>query len=157
MHAEPFPLATTRSSSGFPLPVRLRVLVVDDNHDAADSTAELLTICGASVTVRYDGEGALDAVRESPPDAVVLDLTMPGLDGCEVARGIRRTCGPGGPLLVALTALGDDTARGRTAAAGFNLHFTKPVDPAELLRVLGEHTVAVREQKRSAGLRDEAP
>lgn len=144
MTAETFPLSATRGSTAFPLPVRLRVLVVDDNHDAADSTAELLTICGACVTVRYDGPAALEAVREATPDAVVLDLTMPGLDGDDVARGIRLACGPDGPLLVALTALGDEGARGRTAAAGFNLHFTKPVDPAELLRVLGEHTLAVR-------------
>lgn len=125
------------------MPVRLRVLVVDDNTDAADSTAELLTICRACVRVRYDGESALDAVREETPDAVVLDLTMPGLEGCEVARQIRRVAGAG-VLLVALTALGDEATRARCAAAGFNLHFTKPVDPSELLSVLGEHMQHVR-------------
>ena len=120
------------------MPVRLRVLVVDDNRDAADSTAELLTICGANASVRYDGASALEAVREATPDAVVLDLTMPGLDGCAVARQIRRIAGAG-VLLIALTALSDDAARASTAASGFNLHFTKPVDAAELLAVLGEH------------------
>lgn len=138
MITEPFPLSALRRHADFPLPVRLRVLVVDDNHDAADSTAELLAICGANVSVRYDGETALDAVCDSVPDAVILDLTMPGLDGCDVARSIRQMAGPG-VLLVALTALGDERTRTRTAAAGFNLHFTKPVDPAELLTVLGEH------------------
>ncbi|MDY3553708.1 response regulator [Gemmata sp. JC717] len=138
MITEPFPLSAMRGTADFPLPVRLRVLVVDDNRDAADSTAELLTICGASVDVRYDGVAALAAVSAATPDAVILDLTMPELDGCEVARRIRQVAGAG-VLLVALTALGDEHNRTRTAAAGFNLHFTKPVDPTELLAVLGEH------------------
>ena len=138
MITEPFPLSALSGHASYPLPVRLRVLVVDDNHDAADSTAELLAICGANVSVRYDGETALDAVCESVPDAIILDLTMPGLDGCAVARRIRQMAGSA-VLLVALTALGDERTRTRTAAAGFNLHFTKPVDPNELLAVLGEH------------------
>lgn len=146
MITEPFPLTAMRRSAPFPMPVRLRVLVVDDNRDAADSTAELLTICGACVTVRYDGETALEAVRESTPDAVVLDLTMPGLDGCAVARHIRKIAGAG-VLLVALTALGDEQTRTRTAGSGFNMHFTKPVDPAELLSVLGEHRERVHQNE----------
>ncbi|AWM37942.1 Response regulator MprA [Gemmata obscuriglobus] len=138
MLSEPFPLSALRGPTDFPLPVRLHVLVVDDNHDAADSTAELLAICGANVDVRYDGAAAVAAVQESVPEAIILDLTMPGLDGCDVARRIRQVAGPA-VLLVALTALGDEYNRARTAAAGFNLHFTKPVDPSELLAVLGEH------------------
>ena len=142
MFTEPFPLSAIRGSAPFPIPLRLRVLVVDDNRDAADSTAELLAICGADVTARYDGETGLAAVVEWKPDAVILDLTMPGMDGYAVARRIRAVSASvqsRGPLLVALTALGDEQTKERAAGCGFNLHFTKPVDPAELLHVLGEH------------------
>lgn len=121
MLTEPFPLSATRGPATFPVPLRLRVLVVDDNRDAADSTAELLAICGAEVRTRYDGEAGLDVVVEWEPDAVILDLSMPGLDGCAVARRIRTVCastGSEGPLLVALTALGDERTRERAAGCG---------------------------------------
>lgn len=138
MIAEPRPLSTTRGASRFPVPLRLRVLVVDDNQDAADTTAQLLRICGAEADVRYCGDAALAELDRLRPDACVLDLSMPGMDGCEVAGRIR-ALGGRQPLLVALTALGDVATQERAAACGFDLHFTKPVDPAALLHALGEH------------------
>jgi CheY-like chemotaxis protein len=122
--------------------------VVDDNRDAADSTAELLALCGARVEVRYAGEDAVVAAVEEPPDAVVLDLSMPGMDGFEVAERIRGA-GNRPPLIVALTALEDYRTLEREVAAGFDLHFTKPVDAAELLDALKEHLDTLRDAGRS--------
>lgn len=138
MTAETPPLSTTRGNSPFPVPLRIRVLVVDDNHDAADTTSELLRICGADVEVRYSGDEALADLAVSHPEVCILDLAMPGMDGCELAGRIR-SLGGEQPLLVALTAWGDTATQERTEAFGFDLHFTKPVDPAVLLHALGEH------------------
>ena len=113
------------------------MLVVDDNRDAADSTAELLDICGAGTDVRYSGADALADVVGLRPDACIIDLTMPGMDGFELATRIRALEGQQ-PLLVALTALGDTNTLDREAASGFDLHFTKPVDPADLVWELRE-------------------
>ena len=133
------PALSVTPAAAPPAPLTMRILVVDDNRDAADSTGELLALYGADVEVRYGGEAALAAVAALAPAAVILDLSMPGMDGLEVATRIRTLTGATGPLLVALTALGDDGTREQTAACGFHLHFTKPVDPAKLLRVLGMH------------------
>ena len=137
MTDEPRPLMTARGPDPFPVPLRLRVLVVDDNRDAADTLAQLLTVCGAEAEVRYDGRTALEAVGAFAPDACILDLTMPGMGGCELAERIKNLGPP--PLMVALTALGDDNARERTSLSGFDLHLVKPVDPAKLLNLLGKH------------------
>ena len=137
MLAEPYPLSTTRGGSTFHIPLRLRVLVVDDNEDGADSMAELLRLFGADVEVRYSAEDVLDHPDDFRADACVLDLSMPGMDGCELAQTIRAMRGKQ-PLLVALTAWGDERTRRRTEESGFDLHFAKPVDPSVLLHALGE-------------------
>ena len=137
MRAELCPLSTTRGTSSFPVPLRLRVLVVDDNRDAADSTAELLRIFGAIADVRYCGDDAIADLIGINPDACVLDLNMPGMNGCELAAMIRALGGQQ-PLLVALTARGDLATQELVQECGFDLHFTKPVDPAVLLHALGE-------------------
>jgi CheY-like chemotaxis protein len=111
---------------------------VDDNRDAADSTAMLLNVCGARADVRYGGDDALADLHGLRPDACVLDLSMPGMGGLELAWRIRAMGGQQ-PLLVALTALGDEATRARAEVSGFDLHFTKPVDPAALLHALGEY------------------
>jgi CheY-like chemotaxis protein len=130
------------------LPVSLpfRVLVVDDNRDAADTLAELLRLCGATVRVCYSGEEALDATDGHDFDAGVLDIHMPGIDGCELASRLRTAAEPHRVLLVALTGVSDDVARRRTAEAGFDLHLTKSSAPEVLVaalaafaRWLGEH------------------
>ena len=137
MRDEPDPLPSPpRTPDSAPL--LLRVLIVDDNRDAADSTAELLDFFGADTDVRYSGADAIGDIRALRPDACILDLTMPGMDGFELAKRIRAIDGLQ-PLIVALTALGDCNTLDKEVECGFDLHFTKPVDPAELVRELREH------------------
>jgi PAS domain S-box-containing protein len=110
----------------------LRILVVDDNRDAADTLALLLESHGAKVEAVYDGETALAALVHFQADAVLLDLGMPGMDGLEVARRIRLDARLAGLRLLALTGWGQEADRTRTREAGFDQHLTKPVDFAAL-------------------------
>jgi CheY-like chemotaxis protein len=110
----------------------LLVLVVDDDRDTADSTAMLLRLWGHDVLTAPDGFHALALARESRPDAVLLDLDLPGMDGCEVARRLRQDPGSGTPLLVAMTGYGREEDVRRVAEAGFDHHFLKATDPAAL-------------------------
>ena len=113
----------------------LRVLIVDDNRDAADSLADLLRLYGADVRARYSGAAALELLGAFDYDAAVLDIHMPVMDGCELAARLR-TAAPNRVLLVALTGVSDDAARRRTAAAGFDLHLTKSSAPELLVAAL---------------------
>ncbi|HEY5863135.1 MAG TPA: ATP-binding protein, partial [Casimicrobiaceae bacterium] len=113
-----------------------RVLVVDDNEDAADSMAEILRLLGADVTVVYDGGAALDAWKAHSPSVVLLDIGMPGMDGYEVARRIRDGSPRNGTWLVALTGWGQEDDRRRASEAGFDHHLVKPVDIAVLQDLL---------------------
>ena len=117
-----------------------RVLVIDDNHDAADSTEVLLGTLGAQTRVAYDGESGLAAVAAWKPDAVLLDLGMPGMDGFEVARRIRADRALDGVKLIALTGWGQHQDRQRTREAGFDHHLVKPADPRALQAVLDART-----------------
>jgi CheY-like chemotaxis protein len=121
-------------------PAMLRVLCVDDYHDSADTLAALLRIYGCEVRVCYDGASALELEYSFRPDVCVLDLSMPGMDGDVLARAIRERRSPG-PRLVAVSALGDEAARRRTAAAGFDYHLVKPVDPDELANVVADAAI----------------
>ena len=105
-----------------------RVLVVDDNRDAAESTALLLSTLGAQVQVVYDGASALDVARQWMPEVVLLDIGMPGMDGHQVARSLRAQVGPRVPFLVALTGWGQAQDRERTRHSGFDHHMVKPVE-----------------------------
>lgn len=116
----------------------LRILCVDDNRDAADTLGVLLELYGYKVRVFYDGHAALAAAADFRPDAAILDLLMPGMDGDELGRRLRQTAWGRSLPLVALTALGGEEARARTAAAGFDLHLTKPVNPDRLANVLAD-------------------
>jgi CheY-like chemotaxis protein len=114
-----------------------RVLVVDDNQDAADSLGALLEVLGAHVRVAHDGPGALQAVSEFHPEAVFLDIGMPGMSGYEVAHRIRaRGNGSRNTLLVALTGWGQENDRKRTSEAGFQHHLVKPADVGTLQALL---------------------
>jgi PAS domain S-box-containing protein len=113
-----------------------RVLVVDDNTDAADTTAMLLQASGCDVRTAYGGEQALRLVPEFDPDVVLLDLGMPGLDGIETCRQIRMLASGGSMLIVAVTGWGQEEDRRRTQLAGFDAHLVKPVDPHSLLRLI---------------------
>src|SRR4051794_38736867 len=117
-------------------PPVLRVLCVDDNRDAADSLGILLELAGFYPLVCYDGPSALRVTESFRPDACILDLSMPGMDGDELGGRIRdMTPGRLFPM-VAVTSMGDQAARRRTTEAGFDLHLTKPIDPDRLANVL---------------------
>ena len=113
-----------------------RVLVVDDNHDAADSLGMLLQFLGAEVLVAHDGHAALAAIRSYQPAVVLLDLGMPGMNGLEVARRIREDPASRGIVLVALTGWGQREDRRRTTEAGFDYHLVKPADVGMLQSIL---------------------
>jgi signal transduction histidine kinase/ActR/RegA family two-component response regulator len=116
---------------------KMKVLVVDDNHDAADSLAALLEIDGFDAHAVYDGAMAIEATAESQPDVVILDLGMPGMDGYETARAIRQRPGAERILLLALTGWGQSDARRRTLEAGFDHHLVKPVELEQIVRLAG--------------------
>ncbi len=111
---------------------RRRVLVVDDNTDAAESLAMLLGILGHEVWTAHDGEAGVAAAAEFRPELILMDLGMPKVDGYEAARRIRAEPWGGEPLLVALTGWGADEDRRRTHDAGFDRHLVKPVALAAL-------------------------
>ncbi len=116
-----------------------RVLVCDDNVDAADTLAQLLRMYGFAVRVTYDGTSAKRVAAEFSPHAAVLDLGLADVAGDDVARWIRAQPWGRDLLLVAVTGWGQDEDRQRTSAAGFDHHLVKPVDPDELLRLLADH------------------
>jgi CheY-like chemotaxis protein len=113
-----------------------RVLVVDDNHDAADSLAELLRMLGCETAVFYDGAKALHALDQFAPTIAFIDLGMPGMDGCQLAQHVRGHRDAKGVRLVALTGLSQPEDRARSDAAGFDHHMTKPVSFVQLNDVL---------------------
>jgi len=120
----------------------VRVLVVDDNRDAADSLCILLGSLGVDAQCVYTGDEALRRLHELRPDAVVLDIGMPGMDGYAVARAIRADATNEGMCLIALTGWGQEGDRERTRESGFDHHLTKPVDLAALQRLLAAHVGA---------------
>jgi PAS domain S-box-containing protein len=124
---------------GLPHPAGRRILVVDDNEDAADSLSLLLGAMGYDTRAAYDGRSALEAVPEFKPSLVLLDIGMPGMNGYEVARSMRQRPELANTILVALTGWGQNEDRQRSREAGFHHHLVKPVDAAmlrELLRSL---------------------
>ncbi|MGZ5662733.1 MAG: response regulator [Usitatibacter sp.] len=116
-----------------------RILVVDDNADAADSLAMLLEVRGDEVRIAYDGLEALEAEGDFRPEVVLLDIGMPKLSGYDVARRIREARG-GNVLIVAITGWGQEDDRQRARDAGFNHHFTTPVDFEMLLDLIDRET-----------------
>ena len=112
-----------------------RILVVDDNADAADSLGMLLEVRGDEVRIAYDGLEALDAKADFRPEVVLLDIGMPKLSGYDVAKRIRQARG-NAVLIVAITGWGQEDDRQRARDAGFNHHFTKPVDFEMLLELI---------------------
>jgi len=110
----------------------MRILVVDDNRDAAITLGLLLAASGYKVETSFDGPHALATAEQFQPDACVLDINMPGMDGYELARRLRETSFQNPPVLAAVTGSEDYAHLEREAAAGFDLHFTKPADPVEM-------------------------
>jgi CheY-like chemotaxis protein len=115
-----------------------RVLIVDDNQDAAQSLAMLVELLGNTVSVAFDGPAALESAARFQPTIVLLDLSMPGMSGFEVAQRLRQD-GAAAPMrLVALSGRSEEEYRRRSAAAGFHDHLVKPIDLPTLQRVLGQ-------------------
>jgi len=116
--------------------MRCRILIVDDNHDSADSLARLLQLMGNKVGTAYDGEEAVKTAEALQPDVVLLDIGMPKLNGYDACRRIREQPWGKEMFLIALTGWGQEEDRRRTEEAGFNHHIVKPVDPSVLMQML---------------------
>jgi CheY-like chemotaxis protein/anti-sigma regulatory factor (Ser/Thr protein kinase) len=124
-----------------------RVLVVDDNVDAAESMASLIALHGHDVELAHGGLDALDKAQRFHPDLVFLDLGMPDVDGFETARRLRATAEGKQAVLVAVTGWGQPGDRERTSAAGFDAHMVKPMDQTALLQAfaLADRAAGARE------------
>jgi PAS domain S-box-containing protein len=116
--------------------VARRVVIIEDNQDTADSLSLLLGMVGHNVSVANSGPDGVRMATAQKPDVVLSDIGLPGCDGFEVARQLRKLPGFGNALLVALTGYGDDETRRKSREAGFDYHLTKPVDPKALLALL---------------------
>ncbi|WP_345789617.1 PAS domain S-box protein [Paraburkholderia terrae] len=113
-----------------------RILIVDDNVDASEALALLLTMQGHEVQTRADGASGMAAVTTYRPDIILLDIGLPDMDGYEVARQLRESGASEGMTLIAVTGYGSPADRIRSAEAGFDHHLTKPVEADELIRLL---------------------
>lgn len=114
-----------------------RILVIEDNPDAAETLRMLLALSGLAVTVARSGADGLALARACRPEIVLCDIGLPGgMDGYTVARAIRALPGLDSAYLVAMTGFGQDEDRLRALKAGFDNHLTKPADPDALLRLL---------------------
>jgi CheY-like chemotaxis protein len=113
----------------------VRVLVIEDNADAAESLSLLLEQLGCESVVARDGTTGIAAALADPPDVVFCDIGLPGLDGYEVARRLRAEDWGRWVTLVAVTGYGREEDRRRAELAGFDMHFVKPADPAAIARL----------------------
>ena len=117
-------------------PIRRRILVVDDNADAAESLALLLSLSGHDTRTAHDGEAAIQAAADFRPEIVFLDIGMPAMDGHEAARRMRAEPWKQSLVIVALTGWGQTEDRRRSKDAGFNHHLVKPADPAMVSKLI---------------------
>ncbi len=122
------------------------ILIVDDNKYAALALGKLLERDGHTVEIAYDGEAALRMAHQSPPDAVVLDISLPGRSGYEIARLLRQTM-QSPALLIALTGHGQEEDRLMAREAGFDHHITKPVLSAEIEELIFAHKANIEKSR----------
>ena len=134
---------TCDEDADFAMPTsKLRILVVDDNRDAASSLTTLLAYTGCTVCMAHDGENAVEMAGRYRPDVVLLDIGLPKLNGYDTARAIRQEPWGQNMVLIAVTGWGNDEDRRKSGEAGFDRHLVKPVDPQSLMRLLSElHSV----------------
>jgi signal transduction histidine kinase/ActR/RegA family two-component response regulator len=128
----------------------VRVVIVDDNQDAATSLKMVLEVVGYEVAVAHSGPAGLDLARQQRPDVVLLDIGLPGIDGYEVVRRLRREPELAQTVVVAVSGYGSEGDKQRAREAGFDRHLVKPVDPEELLALLIE-VRSLRRAPRPAG------
>ena len=115
---------------------RRRLMVIDDNRDAAESMSMLFELWGHEVVCAFDGRSALDTAAKFRPDAVFLDIGLPGMDGYEIAERLREIPQASRIVLVAITGYGQHEDRRRSREAGIDHHLVKPVAPDTLLKLL---------------------
>jgi signal transduction histidine kinase/CheY-like chemotaxis protein len=136
--AEPAPpMVVRRSAANGQATHNLKILLADDNRDAAESLAIILRLEGHEVELAHDGSSALRKFAESKPDVALLDIGMPKTNGYEVARQIRSDASGKDVLLIAITGWAQDSDKAQSRAAGFDHHLTKPIEPATLIELLG--------------------
>jgi CheY-like chemotaxis protein len=135
LEQEPAALAASPSEPQ-PSGKHFRILIVEDNKDAANSLSILLEVLGHEVKVAYTGPAGVEAAREWRPDVVLCDIGLPGLDGYGVARELRLNPTTARVRLLALTGYGQEEDKRRSREAGFDYHLVKPADPEELHRLL---------------------
>jgi len=133
---EELPEPARDTETGSPGKETRRVLVVEDNRDAAESLGLFLELCGYGVTLAYSGPEGLEAAKSVRPDIVLCDIGLPGMDGFQVAGALRRNPETAEVRLIAVTGYGQEEDRRRALAAGFDVHLVKPVDPEKLLGYL---------------------
>jgi signal transduction histidine kinase/ActR/RegA family two-component response regulator len=131
------PESPEHTAAAAPTPAR-RILIVDDNRDAADSLASILQNLGHDTHTAYDGQTGLDRAVQVRPDVVLLDIGLPVLNGYEVCRRLREQPWSRPPIVIAVTGWGQDEDRRRSREAGFDRHLIKPVDVGALLKLLDE-------------------
>jgi PAS domain S-box-containing protein len=121
-------------------PAETRVLIVEDHRDTADSLSSLLRHWGYTVHTVYDGPAGVEIASEFHPDAAIVDIGLPGMDGYGVAQKLQESPADQRPMLIAITGYGRDVDQKRAAEVGFDHHFAKPVDPKALRRVLARRS-----------------
>jgi CheY-like chemotaxis protein len=142
-HTTP-PAADVRAGTGQDNGIRpCRMLVVDDNRDGADLMAVLLRLQGHEVEVAHDGYCALEIAARFEPEVVLLDIGLPGLNGYDVAKQLRQMKLARPQCLIAMTGYGSEEDRQRTEEAGFDHHIVKPIEPAELNKLLARSIAAM--------------
>jgi DNA-binding response OmpR family regulator len=124
----------------------LRIIVADDNRDAAASLAMVLRDEGHEVREIYRGDAVLELAASFRPDALILDIGMPGLTGFEIAHALRRELRHACPLLIAVTAWSQPAARAMGRLSGFKYYLTKPCSTDELVEILSSLSVSGRER-----------
>jgi CheY-like chemotaxis protein len=136
MDKQPIPGESAAAIQTVTAGVRRRILLVDDNEDAAELLSMLLADAGHTVQIAHDAATALSLAPAMAPDVALLDIGLPVMDGYQLGTELRRRLGARTPALVALTGYGQEKDRQRTADAGFAAHLVKPIDPQHLLNVI---------------------
>jgi len=130
------------------VPAAVKVLVADDNRDAAESLGMLLSMAGYSVLVAHSGAEALTLALRERPDVLILDIGMPELSGYDVARGVRQQEWGKQTLLLAISGWDQRQDREASAAAGFDVHLSKPAKPERVEELLAEFSARSEQRRR---------